>query len=120
MPFVIRTADDLSAGELFEDCFYHPCLCVSVAEDEIRGISLVETSNLGHSSVGGKSPIEVKAYLRECCGESSLDVAFCVYSDEVGAFARFDGAAFVVEAEEAGGVQGGHAGEVDVGDAEGM
>jgi hypothetical protein len=33
-------------GDLYEDCAYHPCLCVgvSVADDEIWGISLIDGS----------------------------------------------------------------------------
>jgi len=41
--------DDLSfvPGEIYEDCAYHPCLCVSVDKegDEIWGISLIDGSH---------------------------------------------------------------------------
>ncbi|BCA57807.1 hypothetical protein HMP06_0576 [Sphingomonas sp. HMP6] len=34
-------------GEIYEDCAYHPCLCVSVDQDgdEIWGISLIDGSH---------------------------------------------------------------------------
>jgi len=37
---------DLSVGEVYEDCAYHPVLCVSVSyeEDDIQGVSLVDGS----------------------------------------------------------------------------
>ena len=44
MPVIIKKPSDLSAGEIYEDCSYHPCLCVSVDTDEIQGISLVDGS----------------------------------------------------------------------------
>lgn len=46
MPIVVIKASDLSPGDTYEDCFYHPCLCVRVDadSDEIEGISLVDGS----------------------------------------------------------------------------
>jgi hypothetical protein len=44
MPSSIKSPNDLSVGEIYEDCFHHPCLCVSVDDDEIQGISLVDGS----------------------------------------------------------------------------
>lgn len=33
----------LRPGQFYEDCGYHPCLCIAVEEDgEVRGISLVD------------------------------------------------------------------------------
>ena len=36
----------LSPGDIYEDCFYHPVLCVGVdyEDDEIWGISLIDGS----------------------------------------------------------------------------
>ena len=38
--------DDLiiSPGELYEDCAYHPCLCVGTGEGMVWGISLIDGS----------------------------------------------------------------------------
>ena len=35
---------ELSIGDIYEDCDYHPCLCVSIDTDldEISGISLID------------------------------------------------------------------------------
>ena len=37
---------DILPGQFYEDCFYHPCLCLSFdrEEDEIVGISLIDGS----------------------------------------------------------------------------
>ena len=34
----------LSVGDIYEDCDYHPCLCVSISteDDDISGISLID------------------------------------------------------------------------------
>jgi hypothetical protein len=47
MPREIKTTGSLSPGDFYEDCTYHPCLCISVNEgdDEICGISLVDGSS---------------------------------------------------------------------------
>lgn len=36
--------DQYNPGDIYEDVFYHPCLCVhaSVEDDEIWGISLID------------------------------------------------------------------------------
>jgi hypothetical protein len=46
MPHQIKTSSELRPGDFYEDCAYHPCVCVSVdpADDEVRGISLVDGS----------------------------------------------------------------------------
>ena len=45
MPTDVLALGDLKPGDLYEDCSYHPCLCVAVADsDEVRGISLVDGS----------------------------------------------------------------------------
>jgi hypothetical protein len=35
---------DVSPGDFYEDCSYHPCLCIRVHDDEISGVSLVDGS----------------------------------------------------------------------------
>jgi hypothetical protein len=35
----------IEPGELYEDCAYHPCLCVAVEGKEITGISLIDGSS---------------------------------------------------------------------------
>jgi hypothetical protein len=46
MPHEINTTSDLRPGDYYEDCAYHPCVCVSVnpEADEILGISLIDGS----------------------------------------------------------------------------
>jgi hypothetical protein len=42
----IKSYDQIKPGDYYEDCGYHPCICVSVnaEDDEILGISLVDGS----------------------------------------------------------------------------
>ena len=42
MPIQVRDENDIKAGEIYEDSYFHPCLCTSVVEGEVRGISLVD------------------------------------------------------------------------------
>ena len=44
MPTDIKTADELEPGDFYEDCAYHPCLCISTGEGVVRGVSLVDGS----------------------------------------------------------------------------
>ena len=48
MPVEVHNASELARGDIYEDCAYHPCLCVSVGEpddpDGVLGISLVDGS----------------------------------------------------------------------------
>ena len=45
MPTEILKASDLEPGDIYEDCAYHPCLCISVSgEDGVTGISLIDGS----------------------------------------------------------------------------
>jgi hypothetical protein len=47
MPREIKSTAALAPGDFYEDCAYHPCLCISVnpEADEICGISLVDGSS---------------------------------------------------------------------------
>lgn len=56
MPIVITDRSTIKPGEIYEDPFYHPCLCVRVENKEVTGISLVDGSypraaDLGASAV---------------------------------------------------------------------
>lgn len=42
MPIDILLATDLAIGEYYENCAYHPCVCIHVEEGAISGISLVD------------------------------------------------------------------------------
>src|SRR5258705_8775655 len=44
MPTPIHGPGDISPGEIYEDCAFHPCLCLHVSGDEISGVSLVDGS----------------------------------------------------------------------------
>lgn len=46
MPTPIHSPADLSPGDYYEDCAFHPCVCMRVdsEDDEIQGISLVDGS----------------------------------------------------------------------------
>ena len=52
MPTDVRRETDLRPGDYYEDCFYHPCLCIRVLDDEVSGISLVDGSVPRSCSVG--------------------------------------------------------------------
>jgi len=46
MPTRIKTEKEIRVGDFFEDCAFHPCLCISVGadgdEDGLESISLVD------------------------------------------------------------------------------
>lgn len=46
MPIEGLQTGDIQPGDLYEDCFYHPCLCIGVEEGGLAvwGISLVDGS----------------------------------------------------------------------------
>ncbi|MBI5845356.1 MAG: hypothetical protein HZB23_11890 [Deltaproteobacteria bacterium] len=52
MPTDILNIEDIKPGDIYEDIFYHPCLCLSVTGDEVMGISLVDGSCPRFSAVG--------------------------------------------------------------------
>ena len=47
MLLLARMTDQFRLGDIYEDVFFHPCLCIGVSEkdDEIWGISLIDGSN---------------------------------------------------------------------------
>jgi hypothetical protein len=48
MPTPVRSIGDIKPGDLFEDCAFHPCICIATGarddEDGVEGISLVDGS----------------------------------------------------------------------------
>jgi hypothetical protein len=44
MPIPVKNADELQPGDFYEDCAYHPCLCISSGMGMVDGISLVDGS----------------------------------------------------------------------------
>ena len=60
----------LAPGDIYEDVFKHPCLCVDVEKDEVWGISLIDGSypcscSLTHSGVIRKLSVEEAWKIRE-------------------------------------------------------
>jgi hypothetical protein len=44
MPKTIKTTRELRPGDFYEDCAYHPCLCIATRRGTVEGISLVDGS----------------------------------------------------------------------------
>lgn len=44
MPTPVKHDCELKPGDYYEDCAYHPCLCVSSGQGMVDGISLVDGS----------------------------------------------------------------------------
>ena len=44
MPIEIGNTDEIEPGDFYEDCAFHPCLCVSKGNGMVDGISLVDGS----------------------------------------------------------------------------
>ena len=44
MPKEIKDYRDISPGDYYEDCSYHPCLCVKSYKGMVDGISLIDGS----------------------------------------------------------------------------
>lgn len=52
IPITRQNADELQPGDIYEDTFYHPCLCLSVQYLEATGISLVDGSYPRAADIG--------------------------------------------------------------------
>ena len=52
MPVEIDTINDIKIGEIYEDSFYHPCLCMGKEDGAIWGISLIDGSHPRCEDVG--------------------------------------------------------------------
>jgi len=63
--------EEIAPGDIYEDCNYHPVLCVARDGDEIRGISLIDGSQPRACSLGH-------------CGVVKLEIADVIKSDESG------------------------------------
>jgi hypothetical protein len=44
MPTRVTSDSDIRPGDIYEDTFYHPCLCLGVVDGQAWGISLVDGS----------------------------------------------------------------------------
>lgn len=67
----------ISPGEIYEDCAFHPCLCVGTSDGEVWGISLIDGSqprscDLRMCGVRILTPEE--AWDIKCHGPSDVDV----------------------------------------------
>lgn len=56
MPTPINNPREIQAGDYYEDCAFHPCLCIRVDGDELLGVSLVDGTyprgcSIGHCGV---------------------------------------------------------------------
>lgn len=58
MPTPLTSYSQIKVGDIYEDCAFHPCLCVKVdsEDDELLGISLIDGSyprgcSIGHCGV---------------------------------------------------------------------
>ena len=77
MPRDVRTPADLRPGDIYEDCAYHPCLCVRVDDDDVEGISLVDGSyprscSIAHCGVRRLTPEE--AWVWRISGPPDVDL----------------------------------------------
>jgi len=48
----ITNLGQLQLGEIYEDCDYHPCLCIRVDGYEVFGISLIDGSYPRNCEIG--------------------------------------------------------------------
>ncbi len=53
MPIGVSLATDITIGDYYEDSAFHPCLCISVEDGAVNGISLVDGSYPRCCSVPG-------------------------------------------------------------------
>lgn len=44
MPTRVLSPQDIKPGDIYEDAYYHPCLCIHVNDTVVSGISLVDGS----------------------------------------------------------------------------
>jgi hypothetical protein len=49
----VKSSTDIRPGDFYEDCSYHPCLCIRVDDDEVSGISLVDGTSPRSCSIFG-------------------------------------------------------------------
>jgi hypothetical protein len=51
MPTPISNDTDIQAGEIYEDAFFHPCLCLGVVDGQAWGISLIDGTYPRHADL---------------------------------------------------------------------
>ena len=79
MPTRLHKPGQLRVGEFYEDCAFHPCLCVSVeaAGVLIEGVSLVSGSisrcNIRHCGLRKLSPDEAIAWRLSGPGDVEIE-----------------------------------------------
>jgi hypothetical protein len=64
MPEAMNQPGEIQPGDIFEDCYYHPCHCYDVSDngESVFGISLVDGStwqcSISHCGVRRLTPAE--------------------------------------------------------------
>jgi hypothetical protein len=53
---MVSPIDKITVGGIYEDCSFHPCLCILIQGDDIEGISLVDGSSPRSCSVAHCGP----------------------------------------------------------------
>ena len=85
VPTPIRVPGDISPGELYEDCSFHPCLCLTADGYDISGVSLVDGSyprscDIGACGVRKLSLEEARTW--KLSGPQDLDAGSEVTADK--------------------------------------
>ena len=68
---------NISPGEIYEDCAFHPCLCVGAGDGEVWGISLIDGSQPRSCDLrmfGVRILTPEEAWDIKCHGPSDADV----------------------------------------------
>jgi len=52
MPEKITSQGQLLPGEIYEDCRFHPCVCITVDDNILTGISLIDGSYPHNCKIG--------------------------------------------------------------------
>ena len=76
MPTEIYSARDISPGEIYEDVFFHPCVCVEITDFEIWGISLIDGSYPRTTDIQNSLPRKLsikEAWIWKIKGPQDLD-----------------------------------------------
>lgn len=80
MPIAIEDTQAIRVGEIYEDSYSHPCFCVEVNDQELKGISLVDGSyprveDLKFSKIRKLSATEAWHWRLHGPSDKSLDMA---------------------------------------------
>jgi hypothetical protein len=62
MPTPTANDSDIRAAEIYEDAFFHPCLCLGVVDGQAWGISLIDGAYPRHADlrVSGTSKLTLE------------------------------------------------------------